>query len=227
MSTPLIKRGSDTESIGRIRPILRDAAAVPVSVRDPELNHFEQEMGRLEVELADSRRLIEEAQQAHKAALVVAREEGFQDGLKEAVRNEEEAITLLGGAIDEAVAKIDEQLAGAERLAALMARECLDRIFGDDENRVHLLHEIIANQLRQLEQGSVVAIALSHDDIPELSNLASLEPLAGPAVKFIHRAELKRGEIAIDLTLGSLSVGLDQQWGRLRGALTELAEGTV
>lgn len=223
MSAAIIKQGAHAHSVARIRSLSRDATEQLVDAM-PLQSPLQQEVERLGAELEESRRLIEETKVAHKAALDAAREDGFQDGLAQESRNDEEALALLSKAVDDAVAKVDEKLAGTERLAALMARECLDRIFGDDESRTHLLHEIIAQQLRQLEQGSVIAVSLCSEDFPELDSLAVLEPIAGQTVRFTHRAELKRGEIAIDLTLGSLSVGLDQQWGRLRAALTELAE---
>lgn len=223
MTAILIKQGTGEAGADRVRPISGDAVS-PQAAIDPRFVAYEAEIARLSAEAEEARQELERLQNAQAEALESTRDQAYQDGLKDAATKEDEALERLQRGVDEAVATFDEQLAGLERLSALLARECLDRIFGDDEQRVHLLHEIISHQIGQIEQGNLVAIEVCPKDFSNLERLAELVPLGGPNVKFIPRSDFKRSEISIKLTLGTLSVGLDQQWGRLRGTLTELAE---
>ena len=217
-------KNSTARTISPLRSTTTEASAAFAPAIDPEL-------ASLRVTVAEVREALRRAQDEtamiksdRAAAVAAAREEGRRAGFDEAARDETAALELLRMASERAVAVIAEQLAGTERLAALVARECLDRIFGADEHRTHLLHEIITHQVRQIEAGTIVSVEVAEADFPDLASLEPIMPTSEPRILVRHGRDLARGAIILNLTLGTVSVGLDQQWGRLRSALTDLGE---
>jgi len=112
-----------------------------------------------------------------------------------------------------------------ERLAALVARECLDQIFGNADDRVDQLCRIIRHQIVGIEAQALIRVDVSRSDFGEDAELDRLvAAIDGRNVEVRATDELDAGACQIKLVLGTLSVGIDQQWGRLRSMLTELAE---
>ncbi len=229
MSRSLIKSGSAPATIQRLRPVdpVRGEASPSYDPVDPRIAILQAEIDQLPAQRAIKQQQAEAAAAASVKAIQDARTEGRDEGKQSAERQDVERLDALRSAIDDAVATFDEQLAGAERLAALMARECLDRILGSAEKQSDLLRQIIAHQRNQIEADSLISIDLSPCDFPDLSDLTELEPIGGAPLSLTQNSSLKSGEIVIRLKLGSLVVGLDQQWGSMRKTLTELAEAKV
>ncbi len=224
--TSLIRQASAHNAIRSLQnqsdPVVAASPSDPFT--DSEQARLQDEVARLTAALDEQIRLTDAIRSAANDEILEARDKGYAEGLAAAVSREEDRITALQIAVDEAVATFDEQLAGSERLAALLARECLDRMFGQDDDQTALLHRLITHQLRQIEAGSHIALSVSPQDFPDLATLSSIVPIGGPCFTVEHRADLNPGQLVMTLQLGALEVGLDRQWGRLRATLGELAE---
>ena len=186
-------------------------------------------LSRLEIErltalLAERDRQIA----THAAALARARQTGEAEGRKagraEAEKHEKERVDLLRSAIAKANTGFDGALAALERLAVLLALDCLERIFGHDADRNVQVTAIIKKQLATLETTRVIAIEVSQQDFDQ----EALDRLRGdcvpPGIALECSDRLASGDCTIRLTLGGLDVGSNQQWHRLRPALAALAE---
>ena len=111
-------------------------------------------------------------------------------------------------------------MAGLERLAALLARTCLDRMLLADDGRADTVAALLRSQLARLEADAAVRIQVSAEDFPSPE---ALQMLAPAPCEIIASPSLKGGDCAIRLRLGTLEVGIGQQWGVLRDALEEMA----
>ena len=88
----------------------------------------------------------------------------------------------------------------------------------DQEDR-DLLKAAIVARIREIDQSGIVRVVVSSSDFPdqtELDDLAALCDVDQLAIG--HTRALKAGECRIDLTLGTLDVGLRQQWEKLKAA---------
>ena len=199
----------------------------PAPVVDPELLHLREEQGRLrnrleqqEVELASLRQQVE-------AAFKKGETQGREAGIREAADQSAKMLAGLERGMERAVATFSQAVSGLERLAPLLASQGIATILGQADDRRALVTAVVLRQLQSIEAQSVVHIEVSQADFPDDLALASLgDVLASVGTKVHAVAALKSGDCRIKLTLGTLEVGLDQQWRRLNAMLEDLAEPT-
>lgn len=214
----LLKSGSAALR-AKVRPLAgQSPASDPRPPRqDPEVERLREALAGTEHKLAEQERLIAEIPAALEGALA----EGEAKGRAEAERRETERLDVLGKAAERALARHGEEMAALERLAALLARTCLDRMLLADESRTETVAALLRAQLVRLEAGAAVRIQVSAEDFPSAE---ALEALAPAPCEIVASPALKGGDCTIQLRLGALEIGIGQQWGTLRAALEEMAE---
>ena len=215
----LIKNGPDAAFLG-IRPI-----AAPPPARDDRSARLRREAERLKGEIEEKNTLVETLRAACEQARRDGFDEGYAVGLAAADDGRREREGLLETGIAHALADKQALLANGERLAALLARDCLDLLFRAPEDRAALVSDLIDRQLARLDAASVISVSVSAQDFDEKScaRLAARFAEANPAIHLV--ADLPSGSCRFGLALGELDLGLDQQWGVLRALLEELARG--
>jgi type III secretion protein L len=199
----------------RVRPLVFDGAggaAAPAS--DPELILLRERVLDLEVALAERDATAERLIQAVESAYGEGEAAGREAGRAEADARRAEALERLKENADRAVGALEERLLATDRLAALLARNCLDKLFGASGDRAELVQGLIRHQLDTLRQETIVEIHVSADDFDPAAAAA-----AAPACMMIVSDSLASGDCTIRLQLGALDIGLGQQWEVLRGAL--------
>jgi flagellar assembly protein FliH len=174
-------------------------------------------LARAEAAEAEIPRLEEAAQ----AAYAEGRKAGVKAGLRQAEDARTESLKRLDSGIAEALALYGEQLAGMERLAALIAREALERIVGDPERHVEMLCAIVRRQVEAADAGAILAIEVSRDDFCD-----EIGEAAGKVEVAVSDA-LRSGDCRMKMRLGTLEIGVAAQWARMRSALDELAEAPL
>lgn len=222
--TAIIKSG-DVGLIAGIRALSsapetrHEAAAI-----DPELTSLRLHNDRLSREIVQRAEAVERLREEVNLAYEKGLAEGREAGLAEGDKGTSESLRLVEAGIAEALARYTDEIAAMERLAALVARECLERIFGSADDRVDQLCRIIRHQIVGIEAQALIRVDVSQSDFSEDAELARLVAAIGRRdVEVRATDELGAGACQIKLMLGTLSVGIDQQWGRLRSILTELA----
>lgn len=192
--------------------------------RDQQLADQAERIAALEAELAAQRASEVDRAEAAAKAEVSAEARGRQAGLDEADERAAERISRLELGLTEARLRLDAELAGLERLAALLAETALARLVDDPQSRRPLIAGIIRQQMRGLEARALLRVEVSAEDFSDPAALEDLAAEAGLSGLRIEPASgLGPGACRLKLRLGELEVGLDQQWGALRGVLAELA----
>lgn len=203
------------------QPPAPEARALP----DPRLAELwaqlEDREKALQRRMAENDRLTREAAAAYERGKAA----GYEAGLQTADKREADRYDLLETGMERALAAYGDHRASAERLAVLVARECLDLMFGEHQHRSEFLYAAIRHQLDQLDAGSIVDIGVSAADFDDVEKVLG-EGRRGEHPRVVIRRDpaLAPSEVRIAMTLGELSIGVDQQWGRLRRTLGDLVE---
>jgi len=191
--------------------------------RDLELVAYAEKVAALEAALAEARADQAEHAEAMIRAVADAEARGRQAGLDAADDRADERMSRLEMSVTEARGKLDADLQGLERLAALLAETALERLIDDLDERRPLIAAIIRRQMAGLDASAVLRVEVSPKDFPDPEALERLAAEAGLAgLRIDAPQDLAAGGCRLKLRLGELDVGLDQQWGVLRGLLTDL-----
>lgn len=213
-----------------IRP-LHAGAASPAPPRKT-VKPSDTRTAALQLELQQARQTLED-KDAEIAKLLEAIESAYKDGesdgrkaAREAAEDERETLlAALDDAANKAVEAMRVDMASLERLAVLLAIESLNKILGEPGAFADIAPRLIQNQMARLDPLSVVRMQVSPADFPDDARLAALAAGIGhPGLEIIAADDLKSGDCRINLVLGTLDVGLNQQWGQLRAVLEDLAE---
>jgi flagellar biosynthesis/type III secretory pathway protein FliH len=208
-----------------VRPLVRPAPLAAMPPQDEERERLCARIAQLETELSQ-RDLANAGLRADiDAARESGRSEGRAVGLREAEDRQAQRIALLEENLRSARAKLDESFTALERLAILVAQECLDAILGDPEYRMEALRAIVAKQLSQIEKKALLAIELSSADFPNTASLAAIKGEVKPhKVSVSANSGIGAGGCRMTFRLGRMDVGIGQQWGTLRTLLSEIAD---
>lgn len=213
--TGVIKSGADGFA-ARVRTIAFDRIATDFAAPpDPELAELRQRVLDLEAVLAERDATAETLTRAADSAYAEGEAAGREAGLGEAADRSGEALALLKDSADRAVALVEDALHESDRLAALLAKTCLDKMLGAPDGRSDLVRGLIRHQIEALRQETTVEIQVSAEDFPSAEAAAA----AAPACTVTVSDALASGDCTIRLQLGALDIGLGQQWGTLRAAL--------
>lgn len=215
-------KSDNIAALSRVRSLASTASAA--LREDDERSRMRRRVALLEAHVRERDKTIAGLRSDAEGALERGREEGRERGLAEARDRGDERLANLEAALVRAHAEVSARLESLDRLAPLLARDCLDVILGDPEHRAAQLRKLISAQLAKIESDLVLAIEVSAVDFPSDEALAAITKKLGlPAARLHAKPELAPGACAMRLRLGRLEIGLDQQWGTLRDLLAELA----
>jgi flagellar biosynthesis/type III secretory pathway protein FliH len=221
-----IIKSRDAAKSPHVRPLSK---AGPAFVAEPKIDP---QLIAARTELAEARTLIT-AKDAEIGDLVAALESAFEDGraqgreaaLKEAASQRDVLAAKLQASGERATGALERDLASLERLAVALTLESLEKILGEPGAFATLAPQIIREQLARLDADSVLRIRVSTADFPSPDDLADLTAAIGhPGLEVAADGGLATGDCTIKLALGTLEVGPNQQWARLKEALAPLAE---
>ena len=200
-------------------------SALPASAPDArQTDPIAEEIGRLralveekEAENAALSEAVDKARAEGEEAGRIAMELEFEDG-------RERALELLEAGIGMARESLDEFLVRAEILALEVARTALNKLFGQDDGREAAVVDLVRHQLSHIERQSLVAIEVSRLDFPDTREVAALaERMGVDAAMLAASDELNAGGCRMRMKLGTIDVGLDQQWVAIRELLDSMA----
>jgi flagellar biosynthesis/type III secretory pathway protein FliH len=212
----LLKSG--TASLGeRVRPFAPDAPLAEPPPPDPEILALREALDKAEEALAEQSRAIE----GFPALLETAASEGEERGRASAEDDQAARLALLAQMAERALDRHEEAMGALDRLAALLAETCLEKMLIADEARVETVSALLRGQLAGIEASALVRILVSAEDFADQEALAALAPAP---CEMLASPSLGGGDCSIELRLGTLEVGVGQQWGALRAALREMAE---
>jgi hypothetical protein len=224
--TGLIKSGSGSglEAV-RAFPFSNAIAVLkPASKDDEERERLQRTVGALEGELRQRDGAIVELRAEIEAAFERGQALGREAGLTEAENRELERLSILEFGVRDAQAELSNSLSSLERLAAVLARDCLEMILGVADYRHEQLTTIIANQVGKIEKAALLNIAVSFEDFPDKQSLAVIAERVGiDSAVIAASSDVSPGCCTMRLLLGNREVGVRQQWGVLRERLAELA----
>jgi flagellar biosynthesis/type III secretory pathway protein FliH len=221
----IIKSGDLASISSKVRPWkdARQAPLPPPTAEPIETLILRQEVERLSRELAQRGVEVEKLRGDVRRAYRDGEDEGRKLGLKAADEGRAARLAALEKGLQDAIGAFSAELSSLERLAALLAREALAKILGDPTQYVPVLSEAIRHQIEQLESQSIIRILVSREDFADPHELAELVSAIGRSDIDVNVSdELKAGECRFKLTLGSIEVGVRQQWERLSAALSAL-----
>ena len=112
-----------------------------------------------------------------------------------------------------------------ERLAVVLAVESLEKILGAPGSFADIAGQIIREQLGRLDKSAIVRIDVSATDFIDADRVNALSSQIGGPTCEIHLCDdLSSGDCRIKMTLGTLDIGLNQQWSQLKSLLQDLSE---
>lgn len=200
----------------RIRPLML-VSNIPSSP-DDGLNR-EIIMLRREIQDRDARILELEAELKRVAAEQYAK--GEAAGFEAAEDRQAKRLEKLTKAIEAAQQNISEALVTAERIAILVAKECLDKMFGDKAHWPALVSDLVRHQIAQVSQDTLLKVEVAAEDF---ADDACLPKLAGTTE--LIRSDISSGSCKMTLRFGEIDAGLAQQWDMLERRLCHLADGS-
>jgi flagellar biosynthesis/type III secretory pathway protein FliH len=222
----VIKSGN-LAGLSSVRPIAAHASAaiVPLQRQDEERERLRRTIATLESDLRERDVAIDVLRKDVERAFAEGTAKGHAAGLADAEDKQNDRLDRLEATARLAQEGVSAGLVSLERLSALLARECVDKILGNAQDRADLIGYIIAVQVAKIDKSMLLAVEVSRDDFPDAEALAALAQRLSPlAVALEANAEMAPGACVMRLRLGRLAVGIDQQWGALKDLLTEMSE---
>jgi flagellar biosynthesis/type III secretory pathway protein FliH len=211
----ILKSGSASLQ-AKVRPLGATARTPEPPAPDPEVARLGAALAAADLALARH----EETIAAIPAGIEAAFAEGEAQGRKAAEDGVAARLALLSDAAERALALYGEEMASLERLAALLAQTCLDRMLIGSEDRARIVADLLRARLAALDADAIVRILVSAGDFPSPE---ALEALAPSPCEIVASSSLAPGDCTVQLRLGALEIGIGQQWGVLRDALGEMA----
>jgi flagellar biosynthesis/type III secretory pathway protein FliH len=219
----IVKYGTE---LAFVRPLAAPSAAGRVAVfskQDEERERLAHRIAVLEEDLRQREGAAEMLREEAERQFRQGQENGRAEALAEIQNHQSEHLRLLEDSITHARAGVSETLASCERLAAALARDCLDKMLSDTVDRAGLVEQIIAAQIGKIDKTMILAVEVSEQDFPVDEIAAMTARLGLPNYSVQTRTDLPPGGCEMALRLGRVNIGLHQQWGVLRGALDGMA----
>jgi flagellar biosynthesis/type III secretory pathway protein FliH len=219
----LIKSGAERAFMRPLAAALTAPDHAPLSAQDEEREGLMRQIETLEEALRQREGAMAALRDDAVRQFSAGEENGRAAGLAEAQDRQAERLQLLESAITETRAELTETLASCQRLAGLLAQDCLDKILGAAADREILVERIIAEQVGKIDKAMILAVEVSQADFPA-SEIAALGARLGlPEQSIVMRNDLSPGACEMVLRLGRMNIGLNQQWGALRAVLDDMA----
>jgi flagellar biosynthesis/type III secretory pathway protein FliH len=223
--TGIIKSGN-LNDLSSVRPlsVLQQQIPAVLSRQEEEVDALHQQIASLEKELGLRSAAIKSLHSDIERAFEEGKAQGRNTGLAEAEDRQTLRFSLLNDAIRQSQNKLVHDVGSLERLSALLARECLDIIFGNNAAHASMVERIIASQIAKIDKSMVLSVEVSRDDFPDGDALDALAvSTALPRTLLTAKPGAATGSCLINLRLGRMDVGIDQQWSSLREVLGEMA----
>lgn len=196
----------------------------PEPLVDPEVAALRIELAAMGQQLKQRETEIEQLKRDVDAAFIDGEAEGREAGRLEADDGAQARLAALEAGLGRAAAEFAERMSGLEQLAVLLAHESLGKILDDRGAYADLLTRTIRAQLDRLERQAVICVETPRADFPDPEALEALAAaVARPGLDIRASDELAAGDCRIRLRLGTLEIGVAQQWSRLGAALRALA----
>lgn len=215
--------GISARRFSSVRP--QAPAQPPERPAETALDPRDEEIARLRALLAQRDREIARFPERLDEARAEGEAAGREQMAAAITEDRSAALKLLGEAVGGARSQLDSALAELPALAVGVAREVLEAMFDDSDQRLWTLAALIRRHLAEIGEEMVLAVDVSAADFPEPGELEQLASAAGfdPAL-LTARAELPGGACRIQLRLGVHDVGIDRQWGAFRSLLDDHGE---
>ena len=205
---------------GQARPERREP-----SPQDLEIAALGRELESLRKNLAEREAEIVRLAEARERAFDEGQSKGHEAGLAERDERRAQSLARLEQGIIQALARFTHDLTSLERLAAVLARESLARILDDHDRHAELLGQIIGRQAAALDAQAIVRVEVAREDFADPDALSTLAEATGrPGLDIQARDGLPPGGCRIKLRLGTVEIGIDQQWGQLKALLDAMSE---
>ena len=206
-------------STERVRPL-----GAPFPLERPDMAVLRERIGNLEQELRERCQLVDTLSTARAEAYREGEEAGRQAGLEEAEDRQNERLALLETALSQACGDVAVRLGAIERLAPLIARECLDKMFGESGDRAQIVEDLVRAQMARIDASALLCVEVARVDFGDEAALARLAAQFGsPSPRVEARDDLASGACTMTMRLGRIELGLDQQWRDLSGLLDDMA----
>ncbi len=222
-----VKEGVDVQSLQSA--FLSEKTALAPVADASELGHqsLTDECARLSRQLELAEEGMSQLRSQAETAIRDAEIRGREAGVREANDRSSDLVRRVEAGIARAIEDFNASISSLERLSPLLARESLAGIFGQAGPRPDLIGEAIRHQISKIEDIAIIRIEVSAADFGDEHVLASLcQTLGDRQVEVLRLAGMKSGDCRIKLRLGTLEVGINQQWERLSMLLRDLAEPT-
>lgn len=226
--TPIIK-SADPAMTAAVRPVPQAdiATSLGATGADDREERLAACIAELEERIAAMAAKAEELRAEAAAAFARGEEEGREIGRCEAEDRERERLDLLEKGIASGRSDLAEALGATERLAALLARDCLDKLFADASANADRVCALLRAQMTQIEQHELLAVVVSAADFSEdgLERLRTAVP--DRAVELRRDADLPSGSCKLRARLGEIDIGLGTQWQAIGDLLADMAAGEL
>jgi len=178
-----------------------------------EMTILQERLTALQAEHASCRDAVAAARHAGEEA-------GYRRALEEIETGRAEELDRLETTGNRALEHFARHIVDAESLAVLIAETVLEKMLLDSAHYRDLVRDALVARIREIDQTSIVRITVPVTDFPEQAELDQVADLCGLDQVVIRQDDdMATGHCQIDLTLGTLDVGLRQQWERLKGEL--------
>lgn len=215
----VIKLGEDRSSV---RPLSTLRALTNSAIPDDK-EPLRRRIAVLESEIGQREETISGLRLEVERSFNRGLEQGRAEGRSEAEDKQAQRLACLATNLQQARALLADRLASLERLAPLLAQECLEKILGAGSDRRALLETIIAKQVAAIERSMVLGVEVSRSDFPEQEALVAMAEKHGlSSSQMVATGTQKSGDCVITLRLGRLEIGINQQWGHASRLLAEL-----
>lgn len=203
----------DIRGFGNLRAAAAPGGPPPPRAREEELAE----------ELARARTALSEIEASLPDRLAAARAKGREEGMAQHQRDEKAQLELLRAAAAGAAENWRARLSAIEGLAVALARDILERVFGDEGLEPAAVAAAIRTRIAVLDERAVVRLRVASADV-EQELIA--QGLGEPGQwDIVLDPGLDEGEANIDLDLGAIEAGPAQQWPRIMRWLDELEAG--
>ncbi|WP_135212639.1 hypothetical protein [Vitreimonas flagellata] len=183
---------------------------------DPEIAARDHAIKTLERRISDMER-------AHAEAIKRARTEARDAALKEAARDEAQALALLEANAKAANALFSKSLADLERLAPLLCETALASVFEAPDQYRALVEAALELQFKRLTRESVVKVTVSAVDFSDEAHLKALAD-RHPQVAIGADPALGSGVCHITLNMGGVELDIPAHWAALKETLHAMAD---
>lgn len=200
------------------------AQIIPIGKHDEERDNLLRRIAWLEEQLRQRSVETDNLRAEVTRARDDGREQGYEIGLAAAQDRQSERLRLLEKSMMQAQTAAVECLTSLSRLSTLLAQDCVDIILGDASDRTEFISSIIETQLAKIDRAMLISIDVSRLDFPNDQLIAALvekRRLSSVSVKAAD--DMPSGSCVINLRLGRIAVGINQQWPALKAVLDEMS----